>query len=97
MDPGLLVLVLPLLLATAIVIVRTRTGDGWMLVAGLCLAAVWLRVDSEFEGPVLFAVTSDHGLVAADLIGVAVAVVAVVNWFAARGSSAQLRHARIAK
>ncbi len=36
------------------------------------LVWVWLRVDKRFEGTVLIRVTEDHGLVLADLFGLAV-------------------------
>lgn len=51
------------------------------------LVWVWLRVDRHFEGSVLIAVTSRHGLVAADLFGLAVlawAVLLVVRALRAR-------------
>jgi hypothetical protein len=36
------------------------------------LVWVWLRVDKRFEGSVLVRITEDHGLVLADLFGLAV-------------------------
>ncbi len=84
MDLGLLALLLPLLVALAITTVRSVAGDLPMLVAALCLVVVWLRVDSRFEGPVLVRVTADHGLVVADLFGLAVAAVAAGGWLLAR-------------
>jgi len=83
MDLGLAVLVLPLLVALAITTVRSAAGDAVMLVAALCLAVVWLRVDSLFEGPVLVRFSEDHGLVVADLFGLAVAVAAGAGWLLA--------------
>lgn len=43
-------------------------------IAGLLvlLVWVWLRVDKRFEGSVLIRVSEDHGLVLADLFGLAV-------------------------
>ncbi len=84
MDLAVLALVLPLLVALAITTIRSVAGDSAMLVAALCLAVVWLRVDSRFEGPVLVRVTADHGLVAADLFGLAVTAVAAGGWLLAR-------------
>ena len=83
MDLGLLALVLPLLVALAVTTVRSVAGDTVMLGAALCLVVVWLRVDRYFEGPVLVRVTADHGLVVADLFGLAVAAVAVGGWLLA--------------
>lgn len=83
MDLGLAVLVLPLLVALAITSVRSAAGDAVMLVAALCLVVVWLRVDSLFEGPVLVRFSEGHGLVVADLFGLAVAVAAVGGWLLA--------------
>lgn len=84
MNLGLLALVLPLLVALAITTVRSVAGDTVMLAAALCLVVVWLRVDRYFEGPVLVRVTEDHGLVVADLFGLAVAAVAAGGWLLAR-------------
>jgi hypothetical protein len=42
---------------------------GWVLAA---VAIVWLVVNKQVEeGPVLVRLTDDHGLVAADLVGLA--------------------------
>lgn len=38
----------------------------WLLAA---LSVLWLRVNGPVEGPLLWEVTSDHGLTAADLAG----------------------------
>lgn len=84
MDLALLAVLLPLLLALGITIGRTRSGDVWMLVSALCLVTVWLRVDRRFEGPVLLTVMQGHGLVVADLLGLAAAAGAGALWLRAR-------------
>jgi hypothetical protein len=45
---------------------------------------VWLVLDKWFEGPTLVAVSEDHGLVLADLVGLAALVGAAVCLLRAR-------------
>lgn len=47
------------------------------------LSFVWLTVDRSFEGPVLLSVSSTHGLVTSDLVGIAGLGAAL--WLWARG------------
>ncbi|HZG98328.1 MAG TPA: hypothetical protein VEY14_08705 [Nocardioidaceae bacterium] len=52
---------------------RARAGTAWLSILVLVLLVwVWLRIDRRFEGEVLYVVTAGHGLVVADLFGLAV-------------------------
>ncbi len=47
--------------------------------------AAWFPANKSMEGPVLVSVTPDHGLVAADLIGLAGLLYAAWVWRSASG------------
>jgi hypothetical protein len=52
---------------------RAQAGTAWLSILALVLLVwVWLRIDRRFEGEVLYVVTAGHGLVVADLFGLAV-------------------------
>jgi hypothetical protein len=88
MDLGLIVLALPLFLALGVSLARSWRGETWALVTALCLVVVYLRVSSRFEGALLVRFTSNHGLVVADLFGLALAGLACFGWWRARHRSA---------
>jgi len=49
-------------------------------VALAVVSVLWLVVNKSMEGPTLVRISSTHGLVAADLAGVAGVVVAALAW-----------------
>lgn len=52
---------------------RAQASAAWLSILALVLLVwVWLRIDRRFEGDVLYVVTAGHGLVLADLFGLAV-------------------------
>lgn len=55
-------------MACAIVLGR-RLRLGTVVLA--LLSVLWLLVNQDFEGPILFTVVRDHGLTTADLVGLA--------------------------
>jgi hypothetical protein len=55
------------LVLAAVIGLRQRVGIALLVL----LSVVWLNVDRDFEGPVLVDVGHGHGLVLADLVGVA--------------------------
>jgi hypothetical protein len=77
---------LPLLSAMLLVGYRAWRGDSIAMFAVLLLTAVWLRVDKRFEGPLVFEVSRNHGLVVGDLGGLLVLTAAGVGWLRSRGT-----------
>jgi hypothetical protein len=76
-----------LLLAAAIALtlhIARKRPSGAAAGALLCQAGVWLDVDEHFEGPHLVHLSAGHGLVAADLVAVAVVGAALWTWHRAR-------------
>jgi hypothetical protein len=59
-------------------------GDPWGVVALLLLCIVWLRVDKAFEGPHVFRVAHNHGLVLSDVFAIVVGASGVVGWLRRR-------------
>ncbi len=65
-------------LATAMLVMcwvgwRAQASAAWPTILALVLLVwVWLRVDRRFEGEILYVVKAGHGLVVADLFGLAV-------------------------
>ena len=64
----------PLLLLMLGTAVPAWLGDRRAAVVLALEGVVWLVVDKWFEGPTLIAVAHDHGLVLADLVGLAAIV-----------------------
>jgi hypothetical protein len=60
-----------------------RWGGLWLLALAV-LSVSWLVVNKSVEGPVLVTVSANHGLVAADLAGLAGLALAVVLLVAGR-------------
>ena len=78
-------------IVTACALVAAMLVAGWIARrrrAGAVLLAllgvVWLAVDHSFEGGVLIKVFRNHGLVTADLVGLAAIIAAVWLWFRPR-------------
>ena len=70
-----------LVLAALVVSASLAGRTGRPGAVGLALVSVlWLLVDKSMEGPTLWRVSSTHGLVAADLAGLAGLVVATLAW-----------------
>ncbi len=63
---------------------RLRAG----VVILVLLSLVWLTVDREFEGPVLWNLDGDHGLVLSDLVALAGFGVAIWLWLRRRAAHA---------
>ena len=72
-----------LVLAAVVVLaaVSGRTGLAGALALGV-VSALWLRVNGAAEGPVLWAVSAEHGLTVTDMAGLAGLAVSV--WRAGR-------------
>ncbi len=75
-----LAVALPLFGAMVIVTLRASKGDTYALFALGLLAVVWLRVNKSFEGPVVIRLTSDHGLVASDLVAIVLVLAGLLGW-----------------
>jgi hypothetical protein len=58
--------------------IGARQRSGIVLLALLCF--VWFTVDREFEGGVLVTISSTHGLVSSDFVGIAGLAVAAWLW-----------------
>ena len=70
---------LPLALAMLTVCwIGWRSQSSTSVAALVLLVWVWLQVNQDFEGGVLIKVTDEHGLVVADLFGLAVLAWALV-------------------
>ena len=69
------------LLAAAGTADRTGRAGVWLLVA---TSLLWLALNGEMEGTVLWAFTSSHGLTMADLVGVLGLVLAGWRFLALR-------------
>jgi hypothetical protein len=67
---------------SAVVGRRQRVG----IVLLVLLSFVWLTIDRYFEGGVILVVSSHHGLVTSDLVGIAGLGVAVWLWVRSRRS-----------
>jgi hypothetical protein len=52
----------------------------WVAVVLVIAAVAWSRLDALFEGPELIPLGPNHGIVTADLVGIAFVIVAVVLW-----------------
>ncbi len=74
--------VLTALVLTAALAPRNRRGAGLLAL----VAVLWFVVNRPMEGPVLWPVTEDHGLTAADLAGLAALALAGA-WLRAGASS----------
>jgi hypothetical protein len=79
------------IIITALALVAAMLLAGWVgrahRVAAILLAllgVVWLTVDHDFEGGVLFTVTEHHGLVTSDLVGIAALGTAIWLWLRLR-------------
>jgi hypothetical protein len=69
-----------LLAAMVLTALLAWRGSRIAAAAVLLLAGAWLLADKDFEGPHIVAFVPSHGLVVADLVGIAAVVVAVVAW-----------------
>lgn len=58
--------------------------DRAAIFALILLSLVWLGVDGDFEGPILFDLTKSNGVTLADLVGVAGIATAGALWWRAR-------------
>ena len=70
---------LALVALVASAVLAGRLGRPGALLLATC-SVLWLFADHDMEGPLLWEVTPHHGLVAADLAGVAGLVFAVAVW-----------------
>jgi hypothetical protein len=75
------------IIVTALALVAAMLLAGWVgrahraaAVLLALLGIVWLTVDHDFEGGVLFTVTEHHGLVTSDLVGIAAIGAAIGLW-----------------
>jgi len=73
--PGLALLLLALLVATAVLAVR---GNRLAALGLVPLSLAWLLLNGPFEGPTLVTLSWSHGITAADLL--AVAGLAIAGW-----------------
>jgi hypothetical protein len=76
---------------TALALVAAMLLAGWLArkqrSAAIVLALLgiaWLTVDHDFEGGVILTVTEHHGLVTADLVGLAAIATAIWLWLRVR-------------
>ena len=79
-----LFIALPLAAAMLVTLRWCWKGDAWGVATLLLLCIVWLRVDKAFEGPTVFRVVYNHGLVVSDLFALVVGVSGVVGWLSSR-------------
>jgi hypothetical protein len=79
-----LVIALPLAAAMLLTLRWCWKGDIWGVATLLLLCTVWLRVDKAFEGPHVFHVAHNHGLVLSDLFGIIVGASGVLGWLSRR-------------
>ena len=74
----------PLLVAMLLVGCLAWQGNTLAMSALVFLTFVWLRVDKHFEGPHVFRINQDHGLVISDLVGLLILLGAALAWLSAR-------------
>jgi hypothetical protein len=79
-----LVIALPLAAAMLLTLRWCWKGDSWGVATLLLLCIVWLRVDKAFEGPHVFHVARNHGLVLSDLFAIIVGASGVLSWLRRR-------------
>jgi hypothetical protein len=79
-----LLIALPLAAAMLLTVRWCWKGDTWGLATLLLLCIVWLRVDKAFEGPHVFHLTRNHGLVLSDLFAVIVVAFGALAWLRRR-------------
>jgi hypothetical protein len=79
-----LVIALPLAAAMLVTLRWCWKGDIWGVATLLLLCTVWLRVDKAFEGPHVFHVARNHGLVLSDLFAIIVGASGVLGWLRRR-------------
>jgi hypothetical protein len=74
----------PLLILMLGTAVPARLGDRSAAVALALEGVIWLLADKWFEGPILVRIADDHGLVLADLVGLAAVIGAVISMLRTR-------------
>jgi len=79
-----LVIALPLAAAMLLTLRWCWKGDTWGVATLLLLCTVWVRVDKAFEGPDVFHVAHNHGLVLSDLFAIIVGTSGVLGWLRRR-------------
>jgi hypothetical protein len=90
-----LVIALPLAAAMLATLRWCWKGDAWGVATLLLLSIVWLRVDKAFEGPHVFRVNDNHGLVLSDVFAVVVGASGVVGWLSRRHPFGRVRRSRL--
>jgi hypothetical protein len=79
-----LVIALPLAAAMLLTLRWCWKGDAWGVATLLLLCTVWFRVDKAFEGPDVFHVADNHGLVLSDVFAIIVGASGVLGWLRRR-------------